>query len=134
VRITGDRVRLRYLAQRLHALWPRPLFHYLDEVERGHDLRGHLEKYAHLDPDFVAAAGARLRSRLEARWAAFFDLVGWSWDYEPCDFDGWTPDFALYGFVRESDALSRKTIYVEVKPIDWNLDEGFYNSEGGKRS
>jgi hypothetical protein len=57
VRITGDRVRLRYLAQRLHALWPRLLFHYLDEVEPGHDLRGHLEKYAHLDPDFVAALG-----------------------------------------------------------------------------
>jgi hypothetical protein len=23
------------------------------------------------------------RSRLEARWAAFFDLVDWSWVYEP---------------------------------------------------
>lgn len=50
------------------------------------------------------------RSRLEARWAAFFDLAGWRWDYEPCDFDGWTPDFRLHGVT---------PVYTEVKPIDW---------------
>ena len=28
--------------------------------------------------------GVRFRSRLEARWAAFFfDVAGWSWEYEP---------------------------------------------------
>ena len=43
VRITGDRVRLKYLARRLHALGPRPLFHYLNKVERGYPLREHLE-------------------------------------------------------------------------------------------
>jgi hypothetical protein len=43
VRITGDRVRLKYLARRLHVLGERPLFHYLDEVERGYPLREHLE-------------------------------------------------------------------------------------------
>ncbi len=52
----------------------------------------------------------RFRSRLEARWAAFFDLVGWKWEYEPLDFDGWIPDFALYG-------MNNKVILVEVKPI-----------------
>jgi hypothetical protein len=26
--------------------------------------------------------GYRFRSRLEARWAYFFDLLGWEWDYE----------------------------------------------------
>jgi hypothetical protein len=56
--ITGNKLRLRHLAQRLHALGPRPLFHYLDEVERGYPLRGHLEAYARLDPDVVAALGA----------------------------------------------------------------------------
>ena len=35
------------------------------------------------------------RSRLEARWAAFFDLMGWQWEYEPIDLEGWTPDFLL---------------------------------------
>lgn len=54
--------------------------------------------------------GCRFRSRLEARWAAFFDLCGWRWVYEPVDFDGWFPDFALIG-----DRGNH--VYVEVKPI-----------------
>lgn len=37
------------------------------------------------------------RSRLEARWAAFFDLVDWSWVYEPLDEEGWIPDFLVTG-------------------------------------
>lgn len=37
------------------------------------------------------------RSRLEARWAAFFDRVGWTWIYEPLDLDGWIPDFLVQG-------------------------------------
>jgi hypothetical protein len=38
-----------------------------------------------------------MRSRLEARWAAFFDLIGWSWTYEPLDADGYIPDFLIHG-------------------------------------
>lgn len=53
--------------------------------------------------------GIEFRSRLEAKWAAFFDLCGWRWEYEPCDFDGWIPDFQLY--------LGAKSPFVEVKPI-----------------
>jgi hypothetical protein len=52
--------------------------------------------------------GIQFMSRLEAKWAAFFDLMNWKWQYEPCDFNGWIPDFAIYGH--------KKTIYVEVKP------------------
>jgi hypothetical protein len=40
-------------------------------------------------------AGVRFRSRLEARWAATFDLLGWEWAYEPYDLNGWIPDFVL---------------------------------------
>jgi len=29
--------------------------------------------------------GIRFRSRTEARWAAFFDELGWPWEYEPHD-------------------------------------------------
>lgn len=54
--------------------------------------------------------GARFRSRLEARWAAFFDLVGWKWDYEPFDLPGWIPDFIIHGD-RE------RVLLVEVKPV-----------------
>jgi hypothetical protein len=52
----------------------------------------------------------QFRSRLEARWAAFFDLAGIKWDYEPFDLDGWAPDFLLKTVVGQ--------ILVEVKPVD----------------
>jgi hypothetical protein len=49
------------------------------------------------------------RSRLEAKWAKFFDLLGWKYEYEPCDFNGWIPDFVLIG--------TETNVFVEVKPI-----------------
>jgi hypothetical protein len=51
-------------------------------------------------------AGTTFRSRAEARWAAFSDVVGWRWDYEPLDLAGYIPDFVLQ--------LQRPTI-LEVK-------------------
>ena len=56
----------------------------------------------------------QFRSRLEARWAAFFDLAGWEWHYEPVDMNGWIPDFVLLG-------KQGNQIYVEVKPIFWRV-------------
>jgi hypothetical protein len=53
----ANRLRLQLLARRLHALGPKPLFHFLDEVERGADLRSHLERYAALPADFIRAYG-----------------------------------------------------------------------------
>jgi len=52
---TSDKTRLRYLATRLHALGPKPLLHFLDELERGADLRGSLEEYAALPAELVHA-------------------------------------------------------------------------------
>jgi hypothetical protein len=40
-------------------------------------------------------AGVQFRSRLEARWAAFFGLLAWRWEYEPLDLAGYIPDFVL---------------------------------------
>ncbi len=40
--------------------------------------------------------GINFRSRLEAKWAAMFDLLKWGWTYEPTDFNGWIPDFAIH--------------------------------------
>lgn len=54
--------------------------------------------------------GIQFRSRLEARWAAMFDNLGWRYEYEPMDLGGWIPDFILYGKGAE--------VLVEVKP--WN--------------
>lgn len=53
--------------------------------------------------------GVRFRSRLEARWAAFFTLLGWAWEYEPeLGLDGWIPDFAI---------VMGGGLLVEVKPV-----------------
>ncbi len=54
--------------------------------------------------------GRQYRSRLEARWAAFFDLLGWRAEYEPFDLGKWSPDFQLVSPYSGS-------ILVEVKPI-----------------
>ena len=56
----------------------------------------------------TAYDGINFRSRLEARWAAFFDAIGWKWTYEPFDCDGWIPDFLLH--TRPLPTL------VEIKP------------------
>lgn len=58
--------------------------------------------------------GIDFRSRLEAKWATFFDLLGWKWEYEPFDLNGWIPDFILIG--------KNQTTLVEVKPYT-RLDE-----------
>lgn len=61
-------------------------------------------------------AGVQFRSRIEARWAAFFDLMAWPWEYEPIDLAGYIPDFLL---------MFKEPLLVEVKPLlgspfDWN--------------
>jgi hypothetical protein len=57
------------------------------------------------------------RSRLEARWAAFFDLAGWTWEYEPVDLDGWTPDFLVQFPCGHSECPKFHHLYIEVKPF-----------------
>ncbi len=57
-------------------------------------------------------AGHLFRSRLEARWAAFFDLVGLQWEYEPFDAAGYIPDFLVQG-----GSLQQPPILIEVKPF-----------------
>lgn len=54
--------------------------------------------------------GYRFRSRLEARWAVFFDALGLRWEYEPEGFElgggvRYLPDFKLDGLY-----------FAEVKP------------------
>ena len=65
--------------------------------------------------------GAWYRSRLEAKWAAMFDLLGWSAQYEPFDLPGWIPDFSIKAEVDPGFLL------VEVKPFlrgeDYATDE-----------
>ena len=53
--------------------------------------------------------GMQMRSGVEAKYAAFFDKLGWRWGYETREFPGWISDFTLYG--------PRFMTFVEVKPI-----------------
>lgn len=67
--------------------------------------------------------GYRFRSRLEARWAVFFDEIGADWEYEPEGYelpDGtrYLPDFLLHN-VRGRGAPD---IYVEVKGVLTDTD------------
>lgn len=57
----------------------------------------------------TAYKGYHFRSRLEARWAVFFDALGLKWEYEPEGFElpggvHYLPDFKVQG------------VWVEVKP------------------
>lgn len=62
--------------------------------------------------------GRQYRSRLEAKWAAFFDLVQWKFEYEPYDLGKWSPDFLLHG--------AKSPILCEVKPLSsWDSDVAF---------
>lgn len=60
--------------------------------------------------------GVWFRSRLEARWAAFFDLIGWQWEYEPIDLVGWSPDFRLEFQCGHSECPPNHVLLAEVKP------------------
>lgn len=66
--------------------------------------------------------GVMFRSRLEARWAAFFDLAGWSWEYEPIDLNGWSPDFRVHWDCWHSECPNGHTLLIEVKPY-YSIDE-----------
>ena len=60
-------------------------------------------------PVITEYMGVTFRSQLEARWAAHFDRQGIPWEYEPAQFNGWTPDFRL--------VLNGAETYAEVKPV-----------------
>lgn len=60
--------------------------------------------------------GIRYRSRLEARWGCFMELVGWAdhVQYEPIDLQGYIPDFIVC-------TPGNRPFLLEVKPaLDFN--------------
>ncbi|SRR6266702_2847710 len=64
--------------------------------------------------------GVKFRSRLEARWAMFFDRLHIPWEYEPQGFDigdgeAYLPDFIV---------LLGDIVWTEVKPSVWADPDG----------
>lgn len=78
--------------------------------------------------------GYRFRSRLEARWAVFFDALGIEYEYEPEGFSldygiRYLPDFALKNVHWRGEGSGEhytgkpgRPIYVEVKGVDSYAD------------
>lgn len=64
--------------------------------------------------------GYRFRSRLEARWAVFFDCLGVKYEYEPEGFElpgvgGYLPDFRIQCHTSRGHDCEPFPLYVEVK-------------------
>jgi hypothetical protein len=70
--------------------------------------------------------GFRFRSRLEARWAVFFDAAGIEWEYEPEGYsvggvnylpDFWLPQLQAFVEARPTEEACQKTIPVMHKLV-----------------
>lgn len=70
------------------------------------------------------------KSRLEARYAAFFDLAGWAWEYEPLVLNGWTPNFRVTFPCGHSECNATHILLVEVQPY-FNISD-FEGHPGNK--
>lgn len=81
-----------------------------------------------LTPIQTTYAHYRFRSRLEARWAVYFTLLGLTWQYEPEGFRMgsvcYLPDFAVQvpvkaftpGLFPKFEEVQAEQVWVEVKP------------------
>jgi len=71
-------------------------------------------------------AGCRFRSRLEARWAVFFDALSLRWDYEPDAYalpsGAYLPDFRLH--------LAGGPVWFEVKAPNAEKDDARWSELG----
>jgi hypothetical protein len=74
-----------------------------------------------LRPIETVYRGNRFRSRLEARWAVFFDAVGIEWIYEPDGFmvngRGYLPDFWLPRFKCFAEVKPDKGTAKQAEPL-----------------
>ena len=93
-----------------------------------------------LSPVQTEYKGYLFRSRLEARWAVFFDSLGVRWEYESEGYDlgdgiQYLPDFLLHGVTIDHALYEEKCdVYVEVKgqmtKEDAEKIERFYEAGG----
>lgn len=76
--------------------------------------------------------GIQYRSRLEAKWAAFFDSIGWWHTYEPFDADGYIPDFMIQGdaplLVEIKPAVTHRD-FTDMSSYLWGRINGYWNHD-----
>lgn len=80
-------------------------------IERNYDIRPKKTEYG----------GIQFRSRIEARWAVFFDSLGIKWGYEPLD-EKVGPDYLTITYMPDF-YLEQQDMFIEVKPTPpFNLE------------
>jgi hypothetical protein len=99
-----------------------------------------MEKFASIP---TAYNGVNFRSRLEARWAAFFDLLEWRWEYEKEAYklegglnylpDFWLPDENRFMEIKpEEEYFSPYRLYFagKIEKYGWRRDiiGNYYNT------
>lgn len=89
------------------------------------DLAGNINSHR-IKPIETKYKGYRFRSRLEARWAIFFDSLGISWEYEKEGYDlgdlgKYLPDFWMPHMVGVL-ANSGWGLWAEMKPYKIDID------------
>jgi hypothetical protein len=83
--------------------------------------------------------GYRFRSRLEARWAVFFERLGLRWEYEPEGFvlpSGryYLPDFKIHGIGWfEIKPIIEVDLLLDPWPNEGSLEEEFFLGFTGKK-
>ena len=83
--------------------------------------------------------GYLFRSRLEARWAVFFDACGVKWEYEPEGFDlgegiYYLPDFLLHDVLIRNSQLCDLWIEVKGKMTDEDTKKIIKFAESGRHN
>lgn len=66
--------------------------------------------------------GLVFKTRLEAQWAAFFDLAGWEWRINPVPVGDWAPDFRVTFPCGHSECGPAHTLLVSIVPTADNAD------------
>lgn len=61
--------------------------------------------------------GLEFATRLQAHWAAFFDLAGWQWWSNPAAIGDWKPDFKVRFECGHSECRGHHTLLVSVLPV-----------------
>ncbi|AMR78631.1 hypothetical protein [Cupriavidus nantongensis] len=62
--------------------------------------------------------GMEFRTKLLARWAAFFDLAGWNWHANPASVGDWLPDFFVSFRCGHSECSGEHSLLVSVLSIE----------------
>ncbi|MES3006150.1 MAG: hypothetical protein V4751_00090 [Pseudomonadota bacterium] len=61
--------------------------------------------------------GLDFKTRLDAQWAAFFDLAGWRWWTNPVPVGNWRPDFKVSFDCDHSECGGMHTLFLSVLPV-----------------